>query len=353
MPIGEIIGQLTGAEGGTPDWIEASSLVARLRRFGALDDGSGAPRERRELRLSGRDVEMHIELLNDSRRTLDFIHAIERAVRPGDVVVDLGTGTAVLAMAAARAGARRVYAIEASAFADVAERIIEANGYADRVTVVRGWSSEISLPERADLLVSEIIGNDPLGEGALRYMPDAVMRLLKPSARILPARLAVMAAMVDVPSVERAKHRFSAQAIEGWRESYGFDFTELARVTEGVGRPFYLSAREMAGWRWLGEPVRLFDVSLADAQPGDRTSRAVLKLADAATHPGVVLYAVLAFGDGSVHDTDPRRSRDGHWRVPVRLVPADPHPSAGDGIEVTATWSSLRSQVGVAMRVLR
>jgi predicted RNA methylase len=353
LAIGEIIERLTGAAASKLDWIEASGLVALLRGFGALDDGCDAPRERRDVRLSGRDVEMHIELLDDRRRTHDFIHAIERAVRPGDVVVDLGTGTAVLAMAAARAGARRVYAIEASAFADVAERIIEANGYADRVTVVRGWSNEISLPERADVLVSEIIGNDPLGEGALRYMPDAVDRFLKASARVLPARLRVMAALVDVPAGDQAKRRVAAEALTAWRESYGFDFTEFRRATEGIGRPFYLLDRDMEGWRWIGEPVPLFESSLAEVEQGEHSCRAELDLAEPAANLGVVLYSVLDFGEGLVHDTHPRETRNGSWRAPVRLAPASGSWNLGDRIEVSATWSSFRSQVGVDIRVLR
>ena len=89
-------------------------------------------------------------MLHDDRRTGDYLAALAEAVRPGDVVLDIGTGSGVLAVAAARAGARRVYAVEASDIAEVAERVFAANGVTDTVTLVPGWSREIELPEPAD-----------------------------------------------------------------------------------------------------------------------------------------------------------------------------------------------------------
>ncbi len=93
----------------------------------------------------------HARTLHDDRRTGDYLAALAAAVRPGDVVLDLGTGRGVLAIAAVRAGARRVYAVEASDIAEVAERVFAANGVQDRVELIVGWSRQIELPEPADL----------------------------------------------------------------------------------------------------------------------------------------------------------------------------------------------------------
>ena len=73
----------------------------------------------------------HARMLHDHRRTGDHLAAVAEAVRPGDVVLDVGTGSGVLAVAAARAGARRVYAVEASDIAEVAERVFAAKPPAD------------------------------------------------------------------------------------------------------------------------------------------------------------------------------------------------------------------------------
>ena len=90
-----------------------------------------------------------------------------------DVVVDIGTGTGILATCAALSGARRVHAIESSAIADAAEQVFEKNGVADRVNLVRERSTRVTLPERGDLLVTETIGNDLLDEHLLAIVSDA------------------------------------------------------------------------------------------------------------------------------------------------------------------------------------
>ena len=87
----------------------------------------------------------HARMLHDDRRTGDYISALVAAVRPGDVVLDIGTGSGVLAVAAARSGARRVYAVEASDIADVAGRVFAANG----VTEIGHARSGLVAPDRA------------------------------------------------------------------------------------------------------------------------------------------------------------------------------------------------------------
>ena len=82
----------------------------------------------------------HARMLHDERRTGDYVAALAAAVRPNDVVLDIGTGSGVLAVAAARAGARRVYAVEASDIAEVAQRVFVVNGVEDQVTLLPGWS---------------------------------------------------------------------------------------------------------------------------------------------------------------------------------------------------------------------
>jgi type I protein arginine methyltransferase len=133
----------------------------------------------------------HRGMLADEPRTASFRRAIGEVVRAGDVVVDLGTGTGILAMFAARAGAERVYAIEQGPVGLLARELIAANGLADRVTVVPGISYDVSLPERADVLISETLWNFGLGEGMLGFVADARERFLKPGATIIPATVAL------------------------------------------------------------------------------------------------------------------------------------------------------------------
>ena len=152
----------------------------------------------------------HARMLHDERRTGDYLAALAAAVRPDDVVLDIGTGSGVLALAAARAGARCVYAVEASDIAEVAERVFAVNGVRDQVTLLPGWSRFTELPEQADLLVAEVIGNEPLEEEILETMLDARRRLLKPGARMIPHALTLFARPILLPEAEVRQRSFGS-----------------------------------------------------------------------------------------------------------------------------------------------
>ena len=167
-------------------------------------------------------------MLHDDRRTSDYVAALSQAVRPGDVVLDIGTGSGVLAIAAARAGAKQVYAVEASDIAEAAERVFALNDMGDRITLVAGWSREIELPEPADLLVSEVIGNEPFEEEILETTLDARRRLLKPGARLIPNALTLFARPLLLPETEaRQRARSDARRSSAGEALYGIDFEPL------------------------------------------------------------------------------------------------------------------------------
>jgi protein arginine N-methyltransferase 1 len=126
-------------------------------------------------------------MLVDKARCDAFREAIRRTVKPGDTVVDLGAGTGLLSFFALQAGARHVYAIEMSRITDVAAELIEANGFRDRVTLIRKNSKKVRLPERCDVLVSETLSTFCFDtENIIEYIADARKRFLKPGGRLIP-----------------------------------------------------------------------------------------------------------------------------------------------------------------------
>ncbi len=247
------------------DWVAASALALRCVDAGILRQ-VGTTDGREAVAASPTTYEaprIHIEMLEDRERTDAYRRAIAATVRPGDVVVDVGTGNGVLAVAAAQAGARIVYAIEQSGIADTAARVFAANGVADRVRIVRGTSSAVSLPERADVMVSELIGHDALGERALEYTSDAVKRFVKPGGKVIPSGLRVYAQGVELDQELLEAHRVLPSTTARWREWYGTEFAPFEALALVDGYRVYLPPHEAhARCRNVTEPVTLAAIDL-------------------------------------------------------------------------------------------
>jgi protein arginine N-methyltransferase 7 len=142
----------------------------------------------------------HFAIVRDEARNAPYRSAIERAVGPDTRVLDIGAGTGLLSMMAARAGAGEVVCCEMNpAVAEAASEIVALNGYSDRIRVVAKRSTDlhpdVDMGGAADLVVSEIVSNDLLREGVLPAMEDAVARLLKPGGRVIPESAAIRVAL--------------------------------------------------------------------------------------------------------------------------------------------------------------
>src|SRR5215475_13893200 len=106
------------------------------------------------------------EMVGDVLRFSAYSDAIASAVRLGDSVADIGTGPGAFALLACKAGARKVYAIDTESVVEFGRQFAAANGFSGRIEFLRGDSRQILLPERADVIVSDIRGALPLfGQG--------------------------------------------------------------------------------------------------------------------------------------------------------------------------------------------
>lgn len=141
----------------------------------------------------------YARMIADEARMGPYVRALEAAVRPGSVVVDIGTGTGIFALIACRLGARRVYAIETSDVIEVARELARENGFADRIVFFKRDAREVDLPERGDVIVSDLRGSLPLYRDHLAIVADVRARFLKPRGVLIPARDQLIVAVVDAP----------------------------------------------------------------------------------------------------------------------------------------------------------
>jgi protein arginine N-methyltransferase 1 len=198
-------------------------------------------------------LEFHRELLADTLRTDAYRSAIRSVVSHDSVVLDLGTGTGILAFFACEAGARRVFAIEETD-AGVVSMLARHVGLSDRVEIIHARSTEVELPERADVLVTEILGSLGLDEHILSSVIDARARLLVPDAAIIPRHLALCLAPVETASLY-------AQQIAWWDEKrYGFDLGPMRTL---ASNRLCLADADPSGF--LAPPATVIDVDLAAA----------------------------------------------------------------------------------------
>ena len=169
-------------------------------------------------------------MFSDRVRMDAYSAAIAKSVRPNDAVVDLGCGPGVFALLACRAGARRVYAIDTNGVVDFGRHLAVANGFGDRIHFLRGDSRQIHLPERVDVIVSDIRGVLPLHSRAIETLADARERFLAEGGRLLPSKDSLFAAIVEL-------HEPYARIWEAWQACPPLDLSSgLSLVLNGIYR---------------------------------------------------------------------------------------------------------------------
>ena len=167
-------------------------------------------------------AEVHRMMLGDRVRTEAYRDALEAVVKPGDHVLDVGAGTGILSLFAARAGAERVYAVDSSEILDAAERIVVENGYADVIGCIDGRAESVELPELVDVLVSEWMGLFALTEAMFASVVRAAKRHLKPGGTLIPGGIRMYITPIQEDKL------YNEHGLGFWTESlYGFDYTPM------------------------------------------------------------------------------------------------------------------------------
>ena len=265
----------------------------------------------------------HRTLLADRRRNEAFERALAARVRPGDSVVDLGSGSGIWAIVAAKCGARRVVAVEREPLlCALIERLAHENGVAARLEVVCGDVLTIELNREFDVAISETIGTSAFEEGIVAHLVRARDRFVRPGGALIPERIGLRAAPVALPDLaaaglETSSFRSLAHHVPHW---------------VGPGRALTLAR---------GRDLLTVDLRKADPAHPLPAGRVEFALDDASRVRGLGVWVDVRLAPGIRLTT--RAST--HWGVTVLLIePPSPGPAR---LRFDVDWNPQRKRWSV------
>lgn len=274
-------------------------------------------------RLKGRNESLveavndwHFAMLNDSHRNQFYWDAMEGRVE-GKRCLDIGAGSGLLSLMAAKLGASRVMAIEASKdMVELARLNLQRNSQDKKVQILHSLSSNIVLreEEKADVVVSEILGALMLGEGMLDYIADARKRLCKPGATMIPAGGAQYAMLIASPSLA-AVSRVQPECCKG------FDLTAIGSLQDTSSvfftKQWGFRLNSLDDLEMMSERVRILEVDFGTSDrrsiPQTRTFE-LQALQDGVIHAVVASWEVWSdTAKTHVISTHPEDTKDKPW----------------------------------------
>ena len=270
------------------------------------------------------DMDVHSLMLRDEPRNRAYREAL-RAVVAGKTVLDAGAGTGLLSLLAAAAGARHVYAVEASSLAVTLPSVFAGNGFADRVTVLHDRLEDVELPERVDVIVSEWMGFHLLHESMLDSVLHARDRWLKPGGFMLPSHALVMAAPVNMDA-------WAADKFEFWEKVESFDMSAFVPLVaqQALGQPevMCITAEQV-----MAPPEVVATLDLHTATVGE-LSELGQRCRFRATRSGIVhgyaLWFSCSFQPTAVVLATGPSDPQTHWKQSVVLLPEMLLATAGE-----------------------
>lgn len=261
--------------------------------------------------MSYSTVTGHRSMALDAVRNAAYGRALAQVITPDSVVLDVGAGTGIHGLMAARLGARRVYLVEPEDVIAVAEENVRANGLEGRVFCVQGRIEDVILPEQVDVIVSVLTGNFLLAEDLLPALFHARDAMLKPGGTLIPS----VARMEAVPISASALHLAD---VASWSEPQ-------EGVTLSPGRAYaantvFYRTDTLRSATWLAEPAVLHTVDLAKDSYQAVSAAAEFEVSESGTCHGFAGWFAIKLGDEWLSTST--RSAVVHWKS--AYLPLDP-----------------------------
>jgi protein arginine N-methyltransferase 7 len=291
--------------------------------------------------LSASVPDWHFRLVRDEVRNAAFDTALRRAIKPGMRVLDIGSGTGLLAMMAARAGAAEVFSCEMNpAVADAAKEIVAINGFSDRIHVLHRNSNQLDadrdLGGRVDLIVSEIVSNDMLGQGVLATMENAVANLLKPGGSMIPAKGTVKIALGFDSKLRERRMTVTD----------GFDLTAFNRLAE----PCYSIKTTSEQLQLLSEAEVLFEFDFQSTIPVPAARKQLTLVARGGSVNCVVQWIRLEMDDVDAYENRPGDPAYSTWAIVAYPLSKQADLRPGETINITGSHHRDRLRIWTSPR---
>ena len=247
----------------------------------------------------------HEEMLSDSVRVEAYHQGIHRNIQPGDVVLDLGTGTGLLAFMAAKAGASKVYAVEHSDFIDVAREIAQHNNITN-IEFVQANSREFTPPEKVDVVLHEQMGDELFNENMVNNLLDLRNRVLAPGGRILPAKFQLFVEPVSFHESRRVRRFWNIELPDHIDLSATERSYTAARYDTGRTEQLWVQKGAVEATMGTPEPILDFDLATLESASALPVDHVVAREAHSdMIIDGLCVWFATSFDDATTLTTSP------------------------------------------------
>ena len=279
------------------------------------------------------DLHEQERMLGDEPR-MEFYHTlITRHIKPGDRVIDLGTGTGILAAYASRQGAAQVYAVDHSSIIEHAKELAAENGI-ENVDFEDVHSTEFYLEEKVDVILHEQIGDFLFDEAMVPNVCDLRDRLLKPGGLILPSQFELFCEPMTLHDDRRMPYIWELNDV------HGFDFSSMERSRPQNPEYYRLASCDLGLVKhFVGDPEPLVEVDLHTITETSLPLEVKLtrKVKHAGIVDGLVVYMKAKVDDDLVLSSSPiDPGRAPHWGFRILRLDRS-YAEMGDKLEVTLT----------------
>ena len=240
----------------------------------------------------------HVPMMNDDLRNKFYYSALKSAINNQSSILEIGTGSGLLSIMAANLSPREVNTCETNQLiADCAEEVIKENNLQNKINVIKKNSKDIKIghdiTRKADILVSEILSSEFLGEGVLQTIEDAKNRLLTENAKLIPEYGNIMIALFGGDEIGKNVYAEKYQNIK---------FKKFNKI---IQRKRFLSRQDLK-IIYMSQPTEAFHFDFIKTKYFNKENKKIeVEVTNNGKCYGVIQWIKLEMKDGLKFENDP------------------------------------------------